>query len=777
MAEIEPALETGGSFHNDIPIERADGERKWHSSHGQVITDEEGTPTTVIGVDIDVTRRKDREQELERTVDLLDKTQDIASVGGWELDVETEELLFTEGTYHIHELPVGEPMDLETAFGFYHPDDEPAVREAVERAVEDGVAYDMECRLRTAEDRERWVRIQGLPDGTPERDIIRGTIQDVTDRKEREQELERIVDLLDKTQEIASVGGWESVFWTIEVFDIVGLPVGEAPSLEAAFDLYHPEDRPVIAGAVDDALTSLVPIDEELRIVRPSGEVRWVRVLGSPEVVDGEVVTLRGAFQDVTEQKQQARNLERSERRFRTVFEGATDAMVIATDDGEYVMANSAAAALFGVEEGELLGRTIAEFAPEDFDFGSEWDRFHRGENIIGEFPLVRPDGTQITTQFAATPNVLPGRHLSVLRDVTERKRREEELERYETIVRTAADPIYALDGEGRLTLVNEAFAATTGRTVEDLIGTPVADYLSRADVAANVAHVRELVAGEDPEPVLIQLETPDGLRQYELNVAVVGSPPDDGLPATVGVVRDVTDLHEREQRLSVLDRVLRHNIRNRLNVVMGYASTLTGDDNATVRASATTIVEASQELLDLSETARRFETALRPQGGPAAPLDLAVHLPDVVENANMAYPEASVELVLPATESLYVESHEALELALEEVVGNAITHCDRSPEVTVSVEQARADTVEVRVADNGPGIEATERRALERDTETPLEHMSGLGLWFVRWTVEASGGTVAIEDNDPRGTVVVFELPSADGDFEKREKEDRHAD
>jgi PAS domain S-box-containing protein len=764
---VDRARDEGTPYDLECRLVTAEGRERWVRLQGLRDTSPDGV-AVLRGTIQDVTDRKEREQQLERTVDLLDKTQAIANVGGWELDVETGDLLFTEETYRIHDVPVGERVDLEAAFGFYDPEDEPRVRAAVERAVEEGVPYDIECRLVTAEGRERWVRIQGLPEATAGGDVIRGTIQDVTERKEREQELERIVDLLDKTQETASVGGWEidpvteEVFWTLEVFDIVGLPVGEMPTLEEAFDLYHPEDRPVIADAVDDALTSLVPIDEELRIVRPSGEVRWVRVLGSPEVVDGEVVTLRGAFQDVTSQKRQARDRERSERRFRAVFEEATDAMVIANDDGEYVTANPAASELFGVPEDELLGRTIAEFAPPDYDFGSEWERFHRGENVTGEFPLVRPDGTRITVQFAATPNVLPGRHLSVLRDITERKARERDLERYETIVRAAADPIYAIDGSGRITLANEALAAATGRTVEDLLGANLEDLFDPADVEASVEHVSALTAGEDPGPLSVTLDTPNGLREYEVNVALRHETDEYDLPSTVGVARDVTDLHLRDQRLSVLDRVLRHNIRNRLNVVLGHASTLSGDDNATVRASASTIVDACGELLELSETARRFETALRPMNDHGAPLDLVEHLPHVVEDAHTTHPEATIDLELGDQHELWVTAHEALELAIEEVVENALAHTGPSPHVTVCT-RVRPDSVVLEVTDDGPGLDRAERAALDRGLETPLEHMSGLGLWFVRWTVESSGGSMTVEDADPHGTSVVFELPAAD--------------
>ncbi|WP_227356828.1 bacterio-opsin activator domain-containing protein [Haladaptatus salinisoli] len=115
---------------------------------------------------------------------------------------------------------------------------------------------------------------------------------------------------------------------------------------------------------------------------------------------------------------------------FVAVFEEAFDAMVLTDDDGEYVAANPAASDLFGVPRDELLGRTVDEFAADDYDFEDAWGAFRDGDLPHGTFPLRRPDGTVRITEYAATPNVRPGRHLSVLRDITERIEHERRLTR-----------------------------------------------------------------------------------------------------------------------------------------------------------------------------------------------------------------------------------------------------------------------------------------------------------------------------------------------------------
>ena len=133
--------------------------------------------------------------------------------------------------------------------------------------------------------------------------------------------------------------------------------------------------------------------------------------------------------------RRQAQRLAQSTAKFEAVFEGTHDALLIADDEGTYVDANPAAAALFGVDREALIGMSIRDFADADFDFDREWSSFRQVKTGRGQFPLVRPDGTKRIVEFAATSDVYPGHHLSALRDVTDRVTYEQELEhQHETL-------------------------------------------------------------------------------------------------------------------------------------------------------------------------------------------------------------------------------------------------------------------------------------------------------------------------------------------------------
>ncbi|MFB6154316.1 MAG: response regulator [Haloferacaceae archaeon] len=124
---------------------------------------------------------------------------------------------------------------------------------------------------------------------------------------------------------------------------------------------------------------------------------------------------------NAVEQYRTEQQLQVERARFQSVFEQASDAMILADDDGTYLNVNSATCELFGRAENELLGKTAADFTYDDFDFDTAWESFKASTEERGLYPVERPDGTVRVAEYHATTNVLPGKHLSVLRDITER--------------------------------------------------------------------------------------------------------------------------------------------------------------------------------------------------------------------------------------------------------------------------------------------------------------------------------------------------------------------
>jgi len=226
--------------------------------------------------------------------------------------------------------------------------------------------------------------------------------------------------------------------------------------------------------------------------------------------------------------------------------------------------------------------------------------------------------------------------------------------------------------------------------------------------------------------------------------------------------LNDVTDLVEREQRISVLNRVLRHNIRNELTVVSGHLDALSGqtdDERAHVEAAS----ESAQRIVDIAEKARFVERTFR-EGDAERAVPVAAVVEQVVADARESYPDAETdcELDAPAV-SILAADEQLFEVALAELVENAVEYNDRdSPAVTVRVTAPGADRVRVSVADDGPGIPEEEATVVGARRESPFDHASGIGLWLVKWFATLSDGDVSFEDNEPRGSVVTLHLRAA---------------
>jgi PAS domain S-box-containing protein len=171
-------------------------------------------------------------------------------------------------------------------------------------------------------------------------------------------------------------------------------------------------------------------------------------------------------------------------RQYQAVFEQALDAILIAGDEGEFVEVNPAACELFGLPADELLKRSIADFLPAGNDNQQAWRTFLEKGQESGEFQLHRPDGTERVVECAATANIIPHRHLSVLRDITQRVQAQQALQeseqRLQAIVDNSPALIYLKDTAGRYILVNRQWEILAGLSREQVKGNTDCDVFPK---------------------------------------------------------------------------------------------------------------------------------------------------------------------------------------------------------------------------------------------------------------------------------------------------------
>ncbi len=221
------------------------------------------------------------------------------------------------------------------------------------------------------------------------------------------------------------------------------------------------------------------------------------------------------------------------------------------------------------------------------------------------------------------------------------------------------------------------------------------------------------------------------------------------------------TTLARREQMLLVLNRFLRHNLRNDLNVAVGHAADIkreaTTEDE---RQRAETMESAISSVLSTADRVRLTEKLIDPAATDDRPVDLVGLLTDRIEETTADCPALTVTLDAP--EQVWVRGGETLSFAIEELLANVAAHSKPNPVARITVTTT-GNYVTVRVADNGPGIHPDEAAVITGDQEiTPLQHSSGLGLWLVNWIVRRHDGQLSIPDTDD-GTTVVITLPQDD--------------
>ncbi|MGZ3726509.1 MAG: PAS domain-containing sensor histidine kinase [Pseudobdellovibrio sp.] len=252
-------------------------------------------------------------EKLSAETNRLHESQAVASVGSWETDLNTYDVIWTAETYRIFEVNSSEFHPTHEKFlQMVHPDDRASVAAAFTQSLTVTDAFSIEHRIclpsggiKVVE--ERW---RSFRDDTGKIARVLGTCQDITTRKQNEEKLMQHQTMLRIAGRIAKLGGWRidlpenKLFWSDETAIIHDLPAGYTPSLEEAIGFYPPEYREKTAELVRLLITEGAPFDFEHELLTAKGRRIWVRAIGEAKRnSSGQIVQVYGAFQDITENK------------------------------------------------------------------------------------------------------------------------------------------------------------------------------------------------------------------------------------------------------------------------------------------------------------------------------------------------------------------------------------------------------------------------------------------------------------------------------------------
>lgn len=320
------------------------------------------------------------------------------------------------------------------------------------------------------------------------------------------------------------------------------------------------------------------------------------------------------------------------------------------------------------------------------------------------------------------------------------------------------------VDGKPIVRNVNASFIELFGYDRGTVLDAPLNEHIVPEWLAEEATTLDNRTASGEINYQRVQRQTADGLREFLYR----GIPYSDGTTRIDGfaVYTDLTDINRTERQLQVLSRVLRHNLRTEANIIDGNAErlleALDGDDEDAIR-TATVIDNRAEKLLGLASDAARINDVLQSPQSETTTVDCVPVVRAAIEGFRGSHPNAAVTADLP--ESMTVSATARLQLAVENVIENAIEHNPvDEPRVHIAVTSVESGQwADIAVNDDAPLIPPMERSVVTGSADiTPKHHGSGLGLWIVKWIVERSGGELAFEDSGFGGNRVRIRLQQA---------------
>jgi PAS domain S-box-containing protein len=263
--------------------------------------------------------KKEREitAELRESKENLVKAQELAAVGQWSWDLESDKIAWSDMLYRIYEKVLGSPLTFEEILSYVEPDNQEKIRDGLRTALKTQQARETYYTIRLGNGKRKILHSKlQVTDKNGRATRIDGTIQDVTERQTLIDKLSESEALHKQAQAMSHLGNWwqnletGEVWWSDELYHIYGLQPGSKGDGEASRNQIHPDDRLLADQARQRALKEQKPYDIEYRIITPDGKTRILHSIGDVTVVNDKATRIFGTVQDITQQKKAEQRLQ-----------------------------------------------------------------------------------------------------------------------------------------------------------------------------------------------------------------------------------------------------------------------------------------------------------------------------------------------------------------------------------------------------------------------------------------------------------------------------------
>jgi len=488
---LEKQIFAGMPWANEIQESvDSEGKKVWTEIRKYPVKDADGEIIGIFGIARVVSDRVLAENALYESEDFLKESQKVAGLGSYVYDVVTGNLKSSDVLDEIFGIDKIYEHTLEGWKRLIHPDERATVSaQLADVILGDGKPCDMEYRIIRQDDHaERWVHGIGRLefDAHGKALVMRGTIQDITERKLADKALRESEASLREAQQIATLGSFildvPAGTWSGSdvLYETLGIDKSCEHTVEGWIKLLYPED--VVGLSAQFAATAMqkgMLFDNECRFIRQTDQaMRWVHLLGRMEVdPEGRPIYLRGTIQDITERKLAQATLHESKELLRLFIEHAPAALAMFDREMRYLAASRRWNEDYGLNSQEIVGYSHYEIFPEIPD---RWRESHRralaGETIqAGADSFERSDGSVLWLRWEVRPWRTGGGEIGGIvifsEDITHQTQAEERLHLAASVFTHASEGIIITDTKGAILDVNEAFARITGYTREEVLG------------------------------------------------------------------------------------------------------------------------------------------------------------------------------------------------------------------------------------------------------------------------------------------------------------------
>ncbi|MDD5007148.1 MAG: PAS domain S-box protein [Syntrophorhabdaceae bacterium] len=449
------------------------GEIFWVSINAHIVKDGQGNITHYEGTIEDITERKRVEEALRKNQEQLRDAHRLAHIGIWNWIADTDTVTWTEELYRIVGL---DPMITAPTYAehpnIYTPESWDRLKVAVEKTLETGAPHQLELELIRPDGTTRWVNTFGgaTYDNHGRITGLRGTVQDITERKLVEKMLAKSRALLIEAQGMAHIGHWEldtstmTTTWSEEIFHIFSLDPEEGePSFEAHQKVIHTDDWGILNNAMTTTIVEGIPFDIVFRILRPDKTIRWMHAIGYPKKdSEGRIVSVFGTAQDITDMRLIEEALREREEHYRILTE-KNIAGIYLIQDGLFRYVNPTFCSIYGYTGNELVDKLspLDLVVEEEREFAN--DRIQQrlsGEKESDQFSMRirRKDGEIRLLEMFSSYALYAGKPavLGTCIDMTEARRANEAIKRSQKELRALTAYLQNIREEERTQIARE---------------------------------------------------------------------------------------------------------------------------------------------------------------------------------------------------------------------------------------------------------------------------------------------------------------------------------